>query len=218
MTFDGALGKAAILLGICVTTAAFSWTADSGLKMGLMMIGLIGGFIAAMVAMFKAEWSPVAGPIYAALEGLVLGGISSLMALRYQGIVLNAIFLTFAVLALMLVLFTTRIVRVTQGLRTAVIAATLAVGVVYLIDMVMHLFGVSVPFIHSTGPLGIGISVLIVGIASFNLLLDFDSIEQNVRARAPKYMEWYCGVALLVTLVWLYLEMLRLLSKLQDRR
>jgi len=218
MTFDGALGKAALLLAICVVAGLFSWTAPSQLQMPLILVGLVGGFITAMVAMFSPKASPIAGPIYAAMEGLVLGGISYLMSLRYHGIVPNAILLTFAILGLMLVLFTSRTIRVTAGLRTGIIAATMAVAVVYLVDIVLHIFGIQVPFIHDTGPLGIGISLVIVGIAAFNFLLDFDAIEQNVRARSPKYMEWYCGLALLITMVWLYLELLNLLSKLQNRR
>lgn len=217
MTFDGALGKTAILLVICVTAGAFAW-ASPDLQMPFLFVGGIGGFIVAMVAMFKSAWSPVLAPTYAALEGLALGAISYMFERAYHGIVLNAILLTFGVLALMLVLFTSRTIRVTPGLRTGVIAATFAIMLVYLVDIVLRMFGVHTPFIHETGWVGIGISLLIVGVAAFNLLLDFDLIEKCIRAQAPKYMEWYCGLALLITLVWLYLEMLRLLSKMQGRK
>jgi len=217
MTFDGALAKAAILLLICTIAGAFAW-ASPALQMPLVIVGSLGGFVVAIVAMFKSAWSPVLAPTYAVLEGLALGAISYLLEQTYHGIVLNAILLTFGVLALMLLLFTSRTIRVTPGLRTGVIAATCAIALVYLVDMVLRLFGVHMPFIHETGWLGIGISLVITGIAAFNLLLDFDTIEQSIRAKAPKYMEWYCGLALLITLVWLYLELLRLLSKLQSRK
>ena len=217
MTFDGALAKAAILLVICAVAGAFAWTTPA-MQMPLILVGALGGFVVAMVAMFKSAWSPVLAPTYAVLEGLALGGISYLLEQAYHGIVLNAILLTFGVLALMLLLFTSRAIRVTPGLRVGVIAATGAIVLVYIVDLVLRMFGLHVPFINETGWVGIGISLLIVGIAAFNLLLDFDSIEQNIRAKAPKYMEWYCGLALLITLVWLYLEMLRLLSKVQGRK
>lgn len=217
MTFDGALGKTAVLLLICTVAGCFSW-ASPALQMPLVIVGGLGGFVVAIVAAFKSQWSPVLAPTYAALEGLALGAISYMFELAYHGIVLNAILLTFGVLALMLLLFTSRTIRVTPGLRVGVIAATGAIALVYLVDMVLRMFGIHVPFINETGWLGIGISVVIVGVAAFNLLLDFDAIEQGIRSRAPKYMEWYCGLALLITLVWLYLELLRLLSKLQNRR
>jgi uncharacterized YccA/Bax inhibitor family protein len=139
------------------------------------------------------------------------------MQLRYPGIVVNAMLLTFAVFGLMLMLYTTRIIRVTQRLATGIVAATGAVFLVYLVDMIMRFFGSGVPFIHECGMVGIGISLVIVGIAAFNLLLDFAVIESNVSSGAPRFMEWYCGMALLVTLVWLYLELLRLLAKLRGR-
>jgi uncharacterized YccA/Bax inhibitor family protein len=216
MTFDGALGKTAILLLICVAAGAYSWTAPA-LQLPLMVLGTAGGLVVVIVSMFKTQWSPVLAPAYALLEGLALGAISCFLDAEFHGIVLNAILLTFGVLGLMLVLFTSRTIRVTPGLRTGVFAATGAIALVYLVDMVLRMFGHSVPFINETGPLGIGISVVIVGVAAFNLLLDFDMIERGIRGGAPKYMEWYCGMALLITLVWLYLELLRLLSKLQRR-
>jgi len=217
MTFDGALGKTAILLLICVVAAAFSWSTPD-LQMPLVIAGSVGGFVVVIISMFKSQWSPVLAPTYALLEGLALGAISFLMEQAFHGIVLNAVLLTFAVLALMMILFTSRAIRVTPGLRTGIIAATGAIVLVYIVDMVLRMFGHSVPFIHETGPVGIGISLVIIGVAAFNLLLDFDTIERCIRAGAPKYMEWYCGMALLITLVWLYLELLRLLSKLQGRK
>lgn len=217
MTFDGALAKTAILVVLCAVAGTFAWVSPA-LQMPLLIVGALGGFVVALVAVFKREWSPVLAPAYALLEGLALGAISFLMEQAYHGIVLNAVLLTFGVLALMLVLFTSRAIRVTPGLRTGIMAATMAIALVYLVDIVLRLFGVHMPFIHETGWLGIGISLVITGVAAFNLLLDFDAIEQGIRAKAPKYMEWYCGLALLLTLVWLYLELLRLLSKFQSRK
>lgn len=217
MTFDGALGKTAILLLMCVVSGAVAWS-QPALQMPFIFVGALGGFVVSLVAMFKSEWSPALAPTYALLEGLALGSLSYLFERAYHGIVLNAVLLTFGVLGLMLVLFTSRTIRVTPGLRTGVIAATCAVALVYLASAILRIFGIHMPYIHETGPIGIAISLIITGIAAFNLLLDFDMIERGIRARAPKYMEWYCGMALLITLVWLYLELLRLLSKLQSRR
>ena len=151
------------------------------------------------------------------LEGLVLGAISQIFEARYPGIAVNAMLLTFGVLGIMLGLYTTRTIRVTSGLVKGVMAATGAVALVYVADIVLGFFHISVPFLNASGPIGVGISLVIGGIAAFNLLIDFAVIEDGVRNRSPRYMEWYCGMALLVTLVWLYLELLRLLSKLRGR-
>jgi uncharacterized YccA/Bax inhibitor family protein len=153
------------------------------------------------------------------LEGLALGALSLIIehSVKYPGIVANAVLLTFSVMGIMLFLYTTRIIKVTERLMMGIMMATGAVALVYVLDMVLGLFGVHVPYLNDSGPIGIGISLVIVAIAAFNLLMDFAVIENNVRMGAPKYMEWYCGMALLVTLVWLYLEILRLLSKMQKR-
>jgi uncharacterized YccA/Bax inhibitor family protein len=182
-----------------------------------MIVGLIGGLIACLVGTFKPATSPVAAPAYAVLEGLVLGALSQIFQLRYPGIVVNAMLLTFGVLGIMLALYTSRTIRVTDKLVKGVMMATAAVFLVYMVDMLLNLFGARVPLIHESGWLGIGISLVIVGIAAFNLLIDFAVIEDGVNRGSPKYMEWYCGMALLVTLVWLYLELLRLLAKLRGR-
>jgi uncharacterized YccA/Bax inhibitor family protein len=216
MSLQGVINKTGILLLMCMGTAAYSWT-HPALRGPLLLVGLIGGFIACMVGIFKPTTSPVAAPIYALLEGLALGAISQVIQQRYPGIVVNAMLLTFGVLAIMLVLYTTRTIRVTDRLVKGVFAATAAVALVYLVDIILNMFGARMPLIHETGWLGIGISLLIVGIAAFNLLIDFAVIEDNVNRGSPKYMEWYCGMALLVTLVWLYLELLRLLAKLRGR-
>jgi len=216
MSLQGVINKTGILLLMCMATAAFAWT-HPDLSGPLLLVGMLGGLVACLVGTFKPTTAPVAAPIYALLEGLALGAISRVVQQRYPGIVVNAMLLTFGVLGLMLMLYTSRTIRVTPGLVKGVIAATAAVMLVYLVDMVMNMFGARVPFINETGWVGIGISLLIVGIAAFNLLIDFAVIESGVSQGSPKYMEWYCGMALLVTLVWLYLEMLRLLAKLRGR-
>jgi uncharacterized YccA/Bax inhibitor family protein len=216
MSLQGVINKSGILLLLCMGAAAFAWTHPAwGLP--LAVVGLIGGLIAFFVGMFKPATTPVTAPLYAVFEGFILGCVSQLMQVRYPGIVVNALLLTFGVLGLMLMLYTTRIIRVTQRLVTGIVVATGAVFLVYLVDMVLRLFGTSVPFIHECGLVGIGISLVIVGIAAFNLLLDFAVIEDNVSRGAPRFMEWYCGMGLLVTLVWLYLEILRLMAKLRGR-
>ena len=216
MTLHGVINKTGILLLLCIGAAAFAWT-HPDLRGPLILVGLIGGFIACMVGIFKPATSPIAAPIYAVLEGLCLGAISQIIELRYHGIVVNAMLLTFGVLGLMLMLYTTRTIRVTDKLVKGVVVATAAVALVYVVDLVLNMFGSRVAYIHESGAIGIGISLVIVGIAAFNLLVDFAIIEQGVSNGSPRFMEWYCGMALLVTLVWLYLEILRLLSKLRSR-
>jgi uncharacterized YccA/Bax inhibitor family protein len=216
MTLQGVINKAGILLLLCMGTGAYAWT-HPALRGPLVLIGLIGGLIACLVGTFKPSTSPVAAPLYAIFEGFLLGSISQVIEVRYPGIVVNAVLLTFGVLGLMLVAYTTRTIVVTDRLVKGVFAATAAIALVYLVDMLLHMFGYRVPFIHESGPIGIGLSLVIVGIAAFNLLIDFAVIEDSVRSGAARFMEWYCGMALLVTLVWLYLEILRLLSKLRGR-
>jgi uncharacterized YccA/Bax inhibitor family protein len=217
MNLNGVVNKTGILLLICMAGAYYGWVTPN-LGWGVIMVAMFGALICSLVAIFKPVTSPYLAPVYAGLEGVVLGAISAVENAAYPGIAANAILLTFSILGLFLLLYATRIVRVTNGMRIAVIAATGGICVVYLIDMVLHIFGHGVPFINSSGPMGIGISVLICAIAAFNFFLDFDAIERFIQAGAPKYMEWYSGMALLITLVWLYLEILRLLSKLNSRR
>ena len=217
MNLEGTVNKTGILLLICGGGAAYGWYTPA-LQGPLIIAPLLGALVFCLVGVFKPATTPFVAPCYAALEGLVLGAFSVMANARYPGIVANAVLLTFSVLGLFLFLYATRIVRVTQGMKVAVIAATGAIFVVYLIDMVLHLFGISIPFLYSNGWLGIGVSLLVCGIAAFNFFLDFDAIEGYIRSGSPKYMEWYSGMALLITLVWLYLEILRLLSKLQSRR
>ena len=219
MTISGTVNKTGILLLLVALGTTFTWNTSGPLAKPLMIAGLVGGFVVSLVTVFKKEWSPVTAPIYALLEGLFLGGISAIYAAQSQGnaIVLQAIMLTFGVLAGMLGLYQSRIIRVTHKLRMGILAATVGILIYYLAAALLSFFNVQVPMIHDSGWVGIGFSLFVVAIASFNLLLDFDLIESGVGAGAPRYMEWYCAFGLMVTLVWLYLEILRLLSKLQRR-
>lgn len=183
----------------------------------LLFGGAIFGFILAIVTVFKPKIARFTAPIYAVAQGLFIGGISHIFEAQYPGIVVQAVGLTIAVFGIMLVLFATGTIRVTNKLRTGIIAATGAVMVVYLISIVANLFGSSVPMIHESGAVGIGFSLLVVGIAAFNLLLDFDFVQRGVAMRAPRYMEWFAAFGLMITLVWLYLELLKLLAKLRER-
>jgi uncharacterized YccA/Bax inhibitor family protein len=175
------------------------------------------GLVVAIATIVRPRWSPITAPIYALVEGVVLGVVSMWFETSYPGIAIQAVALTFGVLGAMLVLYTTRVIRVTQRFRTGVLAATLAIAGVYLVSLLLGLFGVRVPFLYDASPLGILISLAIVVVAALNLVLDFDLIERGARSGAPAYMEWYAAFGLLVTLVWLYLELLRLLGRLRSR-
>lgn len=216
MSLQGVINKTGFLLLLCMGTAAFGWTHPE-LRGPLLLVGILGGLVACLIGTFKPAASPIAAPAYALLEGLALGCISQMIERSYPGIVLNAMLLTFGVLGLMLMLYTTRTIVVTDRLVRGVMIATGAVLLVYVADMVMHMFSFRVPFIYESGTVGIIISLVIVGIAAFNLLVDFAVVEDGVKRGSPRYMEWYCGMALLVTLVWLYLELLRLLAKMRGR-
>ncbi len=220
MTISGAVNRTAILLGILVLTGIISYSmtlSGSAFAMPMMWGGLIGGFIVAMIIIFKKEMAPTLAPLYVTLKGLMLGVVSAMYASMYNGIVIQAIGLTICVLALMLLIYQSGLIKVTQKFRMGVVMATGAVMVVYLISIVLGFFGMSVPMLHDNGIFGIGISLVIVGIASLNLLLDFDTIEKGAQAGAPKYMEWFAAFGLMITLIWLYLELLRLLSKVYGR-
>jgi uncharacterized YccA/Bax inhibitor family protein len=182
-----------------------------------LFVSWIAGFALAILTVFKPTFARVTAPLYAAAQGLLVGAISHLYEVQFDGIVLQAVGLTLGVFLLMLVLFATRTIRVTEKLRMGVFAATGAVALVYLATILLRVFGADVPFIHDAGPVGILFSLIVVGIAAFNLLLDFDLIERGVAAGAPRHMEWYAAFGLFVTLVWLYLELLRLLGKLRSR-
>ena len=222
MTIQGAAVKSLVLVGILLAAAAYTWSQcrDGNVQAAYPYIigGCIGGLIFAFVTIFNPRWSPVTAPLYAGCEGLALGGISAAYEYVYQGIVLDAVGLTIGTLVVMLVAYASGLVRATPKFVIGVIAATGAVALVYFVDILLGFFGIHVPYIHDNGPVGIAISGVIVVIAALNLILDFDQVERGAASGAPKFMEWYCGFGLLVTLVWLYLEILRLLAKLQSRR
>ncbi|MGQ0434164.1 MAG: Bax inhibitor-1/YccA family protein [Microthrixaceae bacterium] len=220
MSLNGVAWAASALLVLLVAAGVYGWnsvdhTADSVALPGWLFLVLFAGLGVAVLTMFKPKLARFTAPIYALLEGALLGAISAAYNSAYDGIVIQAVGLTIGVFAVMLFLFATRVIKVTDKLRTGIVAATGAVMLIYVANFILSLFGANVPFLHSTGALGIGISLAIVGVAAFNLLLDFDFVEKGVEAGAPRYMEWYAAFGLLVTLIWLYLELLRLLSKLQ---
>ncbi len=219
MTLEGSVNKTGIALVVLIACAALQWNRLFGEATPLvMLVGFIGGFVVALVTAFKKEWAPVTTPLYAALEGLALGGISLTFEARYPGIVINAVGLTFGTLAALLLAYRSGLIRASENFKLGIFAATGGIAILYLVSLVMGFFGKSIPFIHDSGPIGIGFSLVVVVIAALNLVLDFDFVERGAAAGAPKYMEWYAAFGLLVTLVWLYLELLRLLAKLQDRR
>jgi len=220
MTIQGTVNKTAFALLILVAAASYTWSLGSAdPRMPVFMgVGFLGGFVVAMVTVFKKEWAGTTTPIYAGLEGLALGGISAVFEARYPGLVSQAVFLTFGTLGALLLAYRSGLIKATENFKLGVVAATGGIFVVYLINFVMGLFGSGIPMIHSSGTVGILFSLFVVGIAALNLVLDFDFIEHGAERGAPKYMEWYGAFGLLVTLVWLYLEILRLLSKLQERR
>ena len=215
MTIQGTVNKTGILLAITIIAASYTWSNPVGM---LMPAGVIGGLIFAIITIFKKQWAPVTAPLYALCEGLFLGGISAIFNARYPGIVSNAVFLTFGTLFALLIAYKTGLIKATENFKLGVVAATGGICMMYFISFILSFFGVGIPYIHGSGPIGIGVSVVVVIVAALNLVLDFDFIEQGAAAGVPKFMEWYAGFGLLVTLIWLYLEILRLLSKLQSRR
>jgi uncharacterized YccA/Bax inhibitor family protein len=221
MTINGTVSKAFLMTLLVVLGAAFTWNLMiqgnmTALK-GYMIGGGIGGFIFALATIFKKTWAPFTAPIYAVLQGLMLGGISSMMNAEFKGIVIQAVALTFGTLFALLFAYRSGLIKVTENFRLGVVAATGGIFIAYLLSFVLGLFGVNIGFMHSNGPIGIIVSLVIVVVAALNLVLDFDFIESGAESGAPKYMEWYAAFGLMVTLIWLYLEFLRLLSKLSSR-
>jgi len=222
MSLSGTVNKTGILLVCAMATAAWVWHAftvshDMTDVAPWLMLGLFGGFVMAMVTVFKKEWAPVTAPLYALLEGLVLGGVSAAFDLRYPGLAFQAVGLTFGTLFVLLLAYSSGMIKVTQKFRLGIIAATGGIMLFYLAEMILGFFHVQFLAINGAGVVGIGFSLLVCGIAALNLVLDFDFIEQGVAYGAPKYMEWYGAFGIMVTLVWLYLEILRLLSKTRSR-
>jgi uncharacterized YccA/Bax inhibitor family protein len=222
MTVQGTVNKTGILLICAIATAAWTWNiflhTHSPAAVGpLALIGVIGGLIFAFATIFKKTWAPVTAPIYALLEGLVLGSVSAILELRFPGIAIEAVSLTFGTMVALLLVYRSGLIRVTEKFRIGVISATGGIMLFYLAQMVLGFFGVHLTTVNGSGAIGIAFSVFVVIVASLNLVLNFDFIERGASAGAPKYMEWYGAFGLMVTLIWLYFEVLQLLSKLRSR-
>jgi uncharacterized YccA/Bax inhibitor family protein len=219
MTVEGTVHRAAFLLLIVMATATWTWieTFIGTPTQGYLIGGFIGGFVVGLITIFKPTLAPITAPIYAALEGLALGAISAYFEARYPGIVIQAVALTFGTLVALLLAYRSGLIPVTENFKLGICAATGGIAIFYLVAIGMSFFGVRIPFLHEGSLLGIGFSVFVVVIAALNLVLDFDFIEKGAEQGAPKFMEWYAAFGLMVTLIWLYLEILRLLSKLRSR-
>jgi len=222
MTLQGTVNKTGFLLTFLILAAAYTWnlyfeTGNPSAVMPWLIGGGIGGFIVALITTFKKTLSPVTAPIYAVLEGLFLGSLSALFESRFPGIVVQAVGLTFGTLFALLMAYRSGLIKATENFKLGVTAATGGICLLYLISFILSLFGTGIPYIHQSGIIGIGFSLFVVVIAALNLVLDFDFIENASENGAPKYMEWYGAFGLLVTLIWLYIEILRLLSKLYSR-
>ena len=230
MTIQGAVNKTFILFGILLASAAWVWGkvmqpavpwAEGGVSGNVGVYiggGALVGFVIALVTCFKAEWAKVTAPIYALCEGLALGGISAIMEMRFPGIALQAVALTMAALFSLLTLYKTGVIRATERFKSIIFVATTAIAVTYFAEIILGFFHRGIPLINGSGIVGIVFSLVVVGIAAFNLIIDFDFIEQSAGRGVAKYMEWYAAFSLMITLVWLYMEILRLLSKLRERR
>ncbi len=222
MSIQGTVNKTGILLVLALISAAWTWnlyytSGSAAAVMPWVIGGAIGGFIVSIITIFKKQWAPLTAPVYALLEGLFLGGISSILEAQYPGIVIQAVGLTFGTLWGLLLAYKSGVIKATENFKLGVVAATGGIAIVYLATMMLGFFGVEIPFIHGSGILGIGFSCFVVVIAALNLVLDFDFIEAGAANGAPRYMEWYAAFGLIVTLIWLYIEILRLLAKLRSR-
>ncbi len=225
MTVKGTLNKFGFLFLMVLGTSFYSWKefAGGGNVVPMIWTGALGGLVIAIVLVFKKEWSPYLAPAYALMEGLFIGAISAMynsaFAEKAPNIVINAVGLTFGVAIAMYLLYSFRIIKATEKFKSIIISATIGIALFYVIVMVLRMFGYdNIPFLHEGSPMGIAFSLFVVAIAALNLILDFDMIEKGVELGAPKYMEWYGAFGLLVTIVWLYLEILRLLSKVSGRK
>ena len=222
MTINGTVNRTGILLCLLMFTAIYSWDrAYNAVNPGELYPWLIGsgiaGFVVALITVFKKTAAPITAPIYAAIEGILLGILSAFYEMQFPGLVFQAILLTFGTLFALLMAYRSGIIKATENFKLGVFAATGGIALIYLTTFILGIFGVSIPYIHGSGTIGILFSLFVVVIAALNLVLDFDFIERGAGRGAPKYMEWYAAFGLLVTLIWLYIEMLRLLSKLRSR-
>lgn len=220
MTIEGTVLKTGILLTLVTIAGAITWQAfanQSSLMLPLLVGGAIAGLILALITVFKQTWAPVTAPLYAVAEGLFLGGISAMYNAQFNGIIVQAVGLTMGTLVILLLAYQSGLIKASDNFKAGVIAATGAICLVYIVSIALSFFGIGVPYIHDNGLIGIGFSLFVVAIAALNLVLDFDFIENAAKAGSPKYMEWYGAFGLMVTLVWLYLEILRLLAKTRSR-
>lgn len=223
MTVYGTAVKTFILLLLVMLSAGWTWIkfyksgGNPAAVMPWMWGGAIGGFVLAMVTAFKKEWAPVSAPLYALVEGLFIGAISAVLEASFPGIVIRAAGLTFGTMLAMLLAYQSGLIKPTERFKLGVVAATGGIALVYFVTIVLNLFGIQTSFMYSSSWLSIGISLFVVAVAALNFIIDFDFIEQGARQSVPKYMEWYGAFALMVTMVWLYIEFLRLLSKLRER-
>jgi len=222
MTLQGTVNKTGVLFILLAIPATLTWNMvrsdPTGMAIPISVVAAIGVFIVALVTIFKKDWAAFTAPLYAILEGLFLGAISAVFEARYHGIAIEAVGLTFGVLLAMLIAYSSGLIRPSENFKMGIVAATGGIALLYLATIALGFFGVQIPYIYGNGPIGIAFSLFVVGLAALNLVLDFDLIESAVAARAPKYMEWYGAFGLMVTLIWLYLEILRLLAKLNSRR
>jgi uncharacterized YccA/Bax inhibitor family protein len=216
MTIQGVVNKTLFLLFLVVSGALFAWSHPGRILPFVMPIALC-ALGAGLITVFKRPWAPVTALIYAALEGLLVGAISMIIETRYPGVVIQAVGLTFGTLFSLLLAYKSGLITASENFKLGIFAATGGIFLVYLVNMILGFFGHSVPFIHESGLLGILFSAFVVIVAALNLILDFDFIEKGAQARAPRYLEWYAAFALIVTLIWLYMEILRLLSKMRRR-
>ena len=222
MTIQGTVNKTAVLLLLVLFSSSWTWNlyfsaGDPAVVMPWVFGGLISGFIVALITVFKKQWAVLTAPLYALLEGLALGGISAIFEARFPGIVIQAVGLTFGTLFCLLMAYKSGMIKVTENFKLGIVAATGAIALFYVVSLLLGMFGISIPFIHGSGIIGIGFSLFVVTIAALNLVLDFDFIENGAARGVPQYMEWSAAFGLIVTLVWLYIEILRLLSKLRSR-
>lgn len=216
MTVQGAINKSVLLFALLVGAGLVTFRFPGFVSVPVIIGAFVATVVICIALYFKPNWSPVLAPTYAVLDGIVMGAISLLYASRFDGLVTQALLLTLGTLAGMLALYSFGLVRPTEKFRAIVGAATMGIAIFYLVAMVLMMFGIKIPMIHQGGMIGIGFSLFVVSIAALNLVIDFGNIEDGAQAGAPKFMEWYCGFALLVTIVWLYLEILRLLAKLRS--
>jgi uncharacterized YccA/Bax inhibitor family protein len=222
MTINGTVNKTGIMLLLLIASSSYTWSqfmeGNNNSMVLWTIVGAIGGMIVALVTSFKKTWSPVTAPLYAVLEGFALGGISVLLESLYPGIVIQAVALTFGTAGCLLIAYNSRMIKVTENFKLGVFAATGGIALIYIATALLGMFGVRIPYIHESGLIGIGFSLFVVVIAALNLVLDFDFIEKGAENGAPKFMEWYAAFGLMVTLIWLYIEILRLLSKLNSKK